>query len=209
MATETGLYNTFIPSMMEAAPIIRSIRISNFWWREDAARKEGILLRYLVWAKFICSPDSRPVEVEPQEREVPILEASVRPGRFFPPTRSGEFCGLQREDAEAGPVRYTAPRGCQPRADRWRENSCSDSVLTVGLYAGPPCGHTWARLMVSRTRSRILQCHSYCRSRFASTARSGAPIKPQIVAHSEAPSGGCCAWWKPTPGLRRAGGRAR
>ena len=38
---------------------------------------------------------------------VAIWEASGRSGRFFPPTRSGEFCGLQREDAEAGPVDAT------------------------------------------------------------------------------------------------------
>ena len=41
--------------------------------------------------------------------EVVIWEASVRSPRFLAPTSPGEFCGLQREDAEAGPVRCTAP----------------------------------------------------------------------------------------------------
>jgi hypothetical protein len=48
--------------------------------------------------------------LEPQlSRSRHLGSFGARSGRFFPPTRSGEFCGLQREDAEAGPVRYTAP----------------------------------------------------------------------------------------------------
>src|ERR1019366_9350080 len=101
--------------------------------------------------------------------------------------RPGLYATLHLEDANRG--------------GRWRENSCSDSVLTVGLDAGPPCGHTWARLMVSRTRSWKLQCHSYCCRRFASTApsaRRGGSAKPAGVdAHAST-----TLIWFPSPATR-------
>ena len=85
-----------------------------------------------------------------------------------PRSRLGSF-GAVRAILPANPfgrVLWSAARGRRGRAGtlhctsrmptaggRWREDSCSDSVLTVGLYVGPPCDHAWARLMVSRTRS--------------------------------------------------------
>src|ERR1035441_8951113 len=119
--------------------------------------------------------------------------------RLIGPAKSayGKLRGAVRAILPTNPfggVLWSAARGRRGRAGtlhctsrmptaggRWRENSCSDSFLTVGLYA-------WARLMVSRTRSRKPQCHSYCRRRFASTApsiRRGGSSRPAGVdAHA-------------------------
>src|ERR1035441_7385369 len=113
-----------------------------------------------------------------------------------------------------GGVLWSAARGRRGRAGtlhctsrmptaggRWREDSCSDSVLTVGLYVGPPCDHAWARLMVSRTRSRKLQCHSYCRRRFSSrepSARRGGSARPA----GEGAHASTTLIWFPSPATR-------
>jgi hypothetical protein len=88
--------------------------------------------------------------------------------------RPGRYATLHREDANRGrPLERKLLFRLRPNSRTVRRASC---------------GHTWAQLMVSRTRSRKLQCHSYCRRRFASTEasarRGGSARPPGVGAHA-------------------------